>query len=120
MWLTIFVILVLATFVVRLFFFQVVNASDINKESESAMMVNHSIKAVRGEIEDSNGSILASTILSWDVNIDPVNVRPVVLKIDGQDVSFSKEQIAQKLSDLLNVSVEDIFERMSGSVSYTH
>ncbi|MFM8927413.1 MAG: peptidoglycan D,D-transpeptidase FtsI family protein, partial [Rhodoluna sp.] len=120
MWLTIFVILVLATFVVRLFFFQVVNASDINKESESAMMVNHSIKAVRGEIEDSNGSILASTILSWEVNIDPVNVGPVVLKIDGQDVSFSKEQIAQKLSDLLNVSVEDIFEKMSGSGRYAN
>lgn len=120
MWLTIIVIAVLAVFGVRLFFFQVVNAKDINKESESAMMVNRSIKAVRGEIEDSSGNILASTILSWDVNIDPVNVGPVVLEVDGQQVSFSKEQIAEKLAAILNLPVESILEKMSGTGRYAN
>jgi len=120
LFLTLLVIFTLAIFGVRLFFYQVVDAQSINKEAESAMVVNRTIKAVRGEIEDSAGNILASTILSWDVNIDPVNTGPVVLEIDGKRVPFTKEEIAQKLADILNVPVEPIIEKMAGDGRYAN
>ncbi|MEY3406009.1 MAG: hypothetical protein RLZZ556_81, partial [Actinomycetota bacterium] len=114
------VIFALLLFGVRLFFFQVVDAAEINKESESSMLVNRSVKAVRGEILDSAGNVLASTVITWDVNIDPVNVGPVVLDIDGQKISFTKEQAAEKLAGILRISTESILEKMTGEGRYAN
>lgn len=94
--LTIVVLLVLLSFVLRLFYFQVIAAPELNKESSAAMQINGTIPAIRGNIVDNAGNILAATEFSWDVNIDPVNVGPVVLDIDGNKVPFTKEAIAEK------------------------
>jgi cell division protein FtsI (penicillin-binding protein 3) len=113
-------ILVISAFVVRLVWVQVVDAERLNTLSTEARDTTRSIPAIRGNIIDSEGRILATTVVSWDVNIDPKNAGPVVLKIDDKKVAFSKEQIAQRLSDILKVPTEELLEKMSGTSRYAN
>jgi cell division protein FtsI (penicillin-binding protein 3) len=113
-------ILVISAFVVRLVWVQVVDAERLNTLSTEARDTTRSIPAIRGNIIDSEGRILATTVVSWDVNIDPKNAGPVVLKIDDKKVAFSKEQIAQRLSEILKVPTEELLEKMSGTSRYAN
>jgi cell division protein FtsI (penicillin-binding protein 3) len=113
-------IIVISAFVVRLVWVQVVDAERLNTLSTEARDTTRTIPAIRGNIIDSEGRILATTVVSWDVNIDPKNAGPVVLTIDDKKVAFSKEQIAQKLSEILKVPTEELLEKMSGTSRYAN
>ena len=114
------VLLILVLFFGRLAWFQVIAAPQINAESLKARLVERNIEAVRGNIVDSEGHILATTSFSWDVNIDPVNVGPVVLTINDQKVSFTKEQIAEKIAGILRIPTESILSKMTGLGRYAN
>ena len=114
------VLLVLVLFFGRLVWFQVIAAPEINAESLKARLVERNIEAVRGNIVDTEGHILATTSFSWDVNIDPVNVGPVVLTINEQKASFTKEQIAEKIAGILRIPTESILSKMTGLGRYAN
>ena len=114
------VLIVLVLFFGRLVWFQVIAAPEINAESLKARLVERNIEAVRGNIVDTEGHILATTSFSWDVNIDPVNVGPVVLTINEQKVSFTKEQIAEKIAGILRIPTESILSKMTGVGRYAN
>jgi len=66
------VLAMLGVFVVRLVDIQVVNANDHIEQSEDlATGAKQTLYGTRGEIVDTNGSVLASSTLLYDVNIDP-------------------------------------------------
>ena len=95
---TVFVVvllLVLSAFVGRLIYVQVVDADRLNAISTQAREASRTLPAIRGNIIDSDGRILATTVVSWDVNVDPKIVGPVVLTIDGKKVAFTKNQMAK-------------------------
>ena len=114
------ILLILATFIARLAWVQVVEAEAINKVSTEARETTRTIPAIRGNIVDSEGKILATTVISWDVNVDPKNVGPVILNINEQKVAFSKDQIAQKLSEILRVPTEELLVKMTGTSRYAN
>ena len=113
-------LLVIAAFVGRLVYVQVIDAERLNSISAQARETSRTIPAVRGNIVDSDGRILATTVVSWDVNVDPKIVGPVILTIDGKKVAFTKEQIAGKLSEILNVPTEVLIEKMTGTSRYAN
>ena len=113
-------LLVMAAYVGRLVYVQVIDAKRLNDISTQARETTRTIPAVRGNIVDSDGRILATTVVSWDVNVDPKIVGPVVLTIDGQKVAFTKEQIAEKLSGILKVPTEVLLEKMTGTSRYAN
>jgi len=113
-------LLVMAAFVGRLVYVQVIDAKRLNDISTQARETTRTIPAVRGNIVDSDGRILATTVVSWDVNVDPKIAGPVVLTIDGQKVAFTKEQIAEKLSGILKVPTEVLLEKMTGTSRYAN
>jgi cell division protein FtsI (penicillin-binding protein 3) len=113
-------LLVIAAFVGRLVYVQVIDAERLNSISTQARETTRTIPAVRGNIVDSDGRILATTVVSWDVNVDPKIVGPVVLTIDGKKTAFTKEQIAEKLSGILKVPTEDLIEKMTGTSRYAN
>ncbi len=66
------VLAVLAVFVVRLVDIQVVNANDHIAQSEKlATGAGQTLYGARGEIVDTDGSVLASSTVLYDVQIDP-------------------------------------------------
>ncbi len=113
-------VFVILAFGVRLFYVQVIDAPRLNALSTEARDTTRNIPAIRGNIIDSEGRILATTVVSWDVNIDPKNAGPVVLRVGENKVAFSKEQIAQKLSELLRVPTEELLEKMTGTSRYAN
>ncbi len=113
-------LLVIAAFVGRLVYVQVIDAERLNSISTQARETTRTIPAVRGNIVDSDGRILATTVVSWDVNVDPKIVGPVVLTIDGKKTAFTKEQIAEKLSGILKVPTEVLIEKMTGTSRYAN
>jgi cell division protein FtsI (penicillin-binding protein 3) len=114
------VLCVLGIFVLRLIWVQVIDAKSINDISNEARQTTRTIPAIRGNIIDSEGHILATTLISWDVNVDPKNVGPVVLTIGDQKVAFSKEEIAQKLSEILRVPADELLVKMTGTSRYAN
>lgn len=68
------VLAVLAVFVVRLVDIQVVNADQNVKDSMIAFGGGQTLYGVRGSIVDSDGQTLASSILLYDCQLDPLNI----------------------------------------------
>ena len=119
-WFNRIILLVICAFIFQLLNFQLVQAQHYKDEANNSLDKTVNVKAIRGDIVDSLGNVLASEVTSWDVNIDPVNVGPVVLKISGQQVAFTKEQIAQKLADMLHTPVDSILSKMTGVGRYAN
>lgn len=118
--LTIFIVLLALVFIARLSWFQIANAESYRNEAREAIEVTRSIEAVRGDIVDSEGNVLATTIFTWDVNIDPVNVGPVTLDIDGKQTAFTKKEIAAYLAGILKLSTKDVLAKMTGEGRYAN
>jgi cell division protein FtsI (penicillin-binding protein 3) len=110
----------ICAFIFQLLNFQIINGQKYRDEADSYLNKTVNVKAIRGNILDSQGHILASEVTSWDVNIDPVNVGPVVLTISGQQVAFTKEQIAQKLADMLKTPLDKVLGKMTGVGRYAN
>jgi cell division protein FtsI (penicillin-binding protein 3) len=113
-------VFVICAFIFQLLNFQIINGQKYRDEADSYLNKTVNVKAIRGNILDSQGHILASEVTSWDVNIDPVNVGPVVLTISGQQVAFTKEQIAQKLADMLKTPLDKVLGKMTGVGRYAN
>ena len=118
--LNIFVLVVLLGFVGRLLYFQVIAAPGFRDEAKASIEVTKSIEAVRGNIVDSEGNILATTIFTWDVNIDPLNAGEVSLEVNGKGKAFTKSEIADYLATILKVPAEEILAKMTGTGRYAN
>jgi cell division protein FtsI (penicillin-binding protein 3) len=116
---TLSVILVFV-FLIRLIDFQVVRAQAINEESYEKRAVARTVPAVRGDIIDANGNILATSVYRYDINAAPAIVRPVQRKIDGIDQVVSVESIASDLARILEVEVEELLPKLIGTSHYVN
>lgn len=116
---TISVILV-AVFAIRLVDFQIVRAASINEISLEKREVTRVIPAVRGDIVDANGKILATTVYRYDINAAPAIVRPVERIIDGVSQVESVESVALELARILEVDVSELLPKLIGTSHYVN
>lgn len=72
--LVILVLLVSFLFIFQLFNLQVINGKEYREKSEKRMLRSQSVVAARGEIYDRNGVVLATSKLSFDLEIYKVRV----------------------------------------------
>ena len=116
---TLSVILVFV-FLIRLIDFQVVRAESINQESYEKRAVARTVPAVRGDILDANGNILATSVYRYDINAAPAIVKPVQRKIDGIDQVVSVESIAAELARILEIEVAELLPKLIGTSHYVN
>ncbi|MBT1018243.1 penicillin-binding protein 2 [Canibacter sp. lx-72] len=69
------VVVVIAVFAGRLFSLQVVQAEQLTAEAQGQIGVESVLQAVRGDIVDRNGSVLATTRELYDAKLSPKNTR---------------------------------------------
>lgn len=106
---------------IRLVDFQVVQAAEIKEKSMERRSVTQTLTALRGEIQDSSGQILARTVFRYDVNVAPKNVAPVIrYSEDGTRTEIPVEQIAIELAKLLGLTVSEIAPRLVGDSQYAN
>lgn len=69
-------VLIAIIFIIRLFSLQIINGKEYREKSEKRMLRTEVITAPRGEIVDRNGVILATSKLSFNIELYKVNVTP--------------------------------------------
>jgi cell division protein FtsI (penicillin-binding protein 3) len=117
--LSISAILVLV-FSVRLIDFQIVRAEQISQLSYEKRAVARTIPAIRGDIVDANGTILATTVYRYDINAAPAMVGPVERVIDGATQVTSVEQVAAELARILQEDVATLLPKLTGTSNYVN
>jgi cell division protein FtsI (penicillin-binding protein 3) len=104
----------------RLVDFQVVRAEEIQQKSLDRREVTRTLTALRGNIVDSTGQVLAKTVFRYDINAAPKNVGPVRTNVDGVIVERSVMDIALELAPLLELDLDDLLQRLEGDSEYVN
>jgi len=107
-------------FGIRLVDFQIVRAEAINQISYEKRAVTRVIPALRGDILDANGTVLATTVYRYDINAAPAMVAPVERRVDGITQSLSVESIAIELGRLLDIDPAQLLPKLSGTSHYVN
>jgi cell division protein FtsI (penicillin-binding protein 3) len=113
-------VILVFVFLIRLIDFQVVRAEAINTESYEKRAVARTIPAVRGDILDANGNVLATTVYRYDINAAPAIVKPVERKIDGVDQVVSVESVAAELASILGLDASELLPKLIGTSHYVN
>ncbi|MEY3999817.1 MAG: hypothetical protein RLZZ626_172 [Actinomycetota bacterium] len=115
-----FILVVGIIFGWRLIDFQVVNAKAINDVSYANRSITRVLPAIRGEIVDNGGNVLAQTILRYDVNAAPNIVTDYTVKENGQDVTVTVDQAAGEIASLLKMSKAKVLAKLVGTSKYSN
>ena len=91
----------------RLFYLQIIKNDEYSKQATRQQLRETEISASRGVIYDRNGKVLAQSATAWTVVISPVNI--------AED---KREEISKKLSEILDVSEEFVFEATKRETAY--
>ena len=119
LFLTVATILALV-FAVRLVDFQIVRAEAISEYSYENRAVTRTIPAVRGDIVDANGNVLATTVYRYDINAAPSMVGPVERVTDGVSQVISVEEVAADLARILQEDISILLPKLSGTSNYVN
>lgn len=113
------VLIVLIAFVARLIDIQVVNASQHVEDAYSkGMQVTSTLEGTRGSIVDANGTPLATSMLRYDVVVDPMlaeegmslrDENGAVVKDDaGETVRVTWPEIAAEIAEITGQEAADV------------
>ena len=90
--------------IARVFYIQVIDYKKLNNYASNLWSRNLPIKADRGLIYDRNGIILADNITTTSLVLIPNQIK-------------DKKEVAQKLSEILGVSYEDMYKHVNKKTS---
>ncbi|WP_166983493.1 peptidoglycan D,D-transpeptidase FtsI family protein [Paramicrobacterium fandaimingii] len=108
---------VFAAFVIRLIDIQVVNASSLQADAADKTSGELTVYGERGDIVDSDGDVLAGSVMRYDLSIAPANVNQFTRTgDDGEKTKVSVEQATSELGDIIGVSGKDILDIVSGAL----
>lgn len=115
------VIVVIALFFVgRLFQVQVLLADEINKESLASRSVSQVLPALRGQILDSAGKVLAKSVFKYDINVAPIHVGPIKKTVDGVTVEIPVSQLVAQIAGILAMTPEEVSAKIAGTSNYAN
>lgn len=104
----VFAIVCFCALVVRLIYWQIIRGEELSKIAENQQQMTASITTTRGKIYDRNGKVLAESASAYNLVCNPQDI-----KRNG-DVDF----IADKLSEILGISRENIYKQLTANSSY--
>lgn len=99
-----FISILLITIISKVFYIQVFQYQKLNKLASSLWSRNLPITADRGLILDRNGKVLASNITTTSLYLVPNQIK-------------NKEEVAQSLAQILDVSYEEMYKHVSKKTS---
>ncbi len=98
------VVVFLLVVIVRVFYIQVFQYDRLSSLAQSLWSRELPITADRGEIRDRNGKVLATNITTTSLVLIPNQIK-------------NKEEVAQKLAEILNVDYEEMYKHVSKKTS---
>lgn len=121
---TVLLVLALALSVVfagRLVQVQVLDGPGLAAAAQEGRQRSYTVHAARGEIVDSSGAVLATSVVRYDVVIDQRQVGAYkVYDADGKTiVGRGQAAAAERLAPLLGVSAHELGAQLTGTSGYT-
>ena len=112
---------ILIAFVLRLGWFQIVDAPRLNTLAKDKLGVNAVIPALRGDIVDDKGNVLATSVMSYDVNVDPTMVSPFE-RVDANQVTtqVSVAQATHEIAFITKADEAELAKKMVGTSHYAN
>lgn len=106
---------------IKLVDYQVVNADTLREVSYERRAVTRTIPALRGDILDVNGDVLARTVDRYDVNVAPARVGDIYRRDSaGNRILVSREQLFEEIAQILEMDVTQIVEKSAGDSQYAN
>jgi cell division protein FtsI (penicillin-binding protein 3) len=101
---------IVAVFVVRLVSIQIVQADTLNAESFDKLSNRVAIDGLRGDIVDNDGTVLASTVLRYDITASPKSVSDIERTgDDGKVTTVTPPQAAAEIAAILGKPADEIY-----------
>ncbi len=104
---------VISVFLVRLVDIQVVQAAALTADSVGNRSVGQVVYGSRGEIVDTNGVVLAGTVMRYNITMSPVNATPFKRTVDGKTVNVSVADAAAEIGAATGQSGDAILQTIS-------
>ena len=101
---TIIIIIMFILVIIKIFYIQVIDYKKLNDYANDLWSRNLPIEANRGIIYDRNGEIIANNITTTSLVLIPSQIK-------------DKEETTKKLSEILNVSYEEMYKHVSKKTS---
>ena len=99
-----FVLLIFAAIIIRIFYLQVFKTNDLNKLANSLWSRNLPLLADRGKITDRNGVVLADNITTTSLVVVPVQIK-------------NKEEVASSIAEILETDYLNIYKHLTKHTS---
>lgn len=113
-----FILIAAVIFTIRLVDLQVIQANAINEKSYEKRAVTRVIPALRGQIIDSQGKVLAKTVFRYDINAAPSKVAPITRTVNGVPVLVTVEQLVSEIGEILEMSPAEVSAKIAGTGEY--
>ncbi|WP_443094929.1 peptidoglycan D,D-transpeptidase FtsI family protein [Rothia koreensis] len=109
----------LALLVGRLFYVQAIDPTGRAKKALDDRRRTQKIPALRGEIHDTEGNVLARSIQRYKITADQTAVAPVKrFTKDKKQEELSVQDVVYKLADILKKSDNEVKESLDGDSKY--
>jgi cell division protein FtsI (penicillin-binding protein 3) len=113
-----FILIAAVVFTIRLVDLQIIQANAINEKSYEKRAVTRVIPALRGQIIDANGKVLAKTVIRYDINAAPSKVAPITRTVNGVPVAVTVEQLVSEIAAILEMSPAEVSAKIAGTGEY--
>ena len=110
----------LALLGVRLAYLQGLDPNGLADEAREKRMRELTVPALRGEILDINGHVMARSVQRYNVTVDQSAVGPFRRYQEGSDeaVEVSPTELVYELADILQMSDTDVKNALDGDLKY--
>lgn len=100
---------ILAAFSIRLIDIQVVKADEYVEDFRNRSLAQGAtLYGTRGEIVDSEGTVLASTSIEYETMLDPSIIKTYEINYGDGKVDVTWEQVRAKISAIIDMSEDDL------------
>ena len=115
------VLAVVAVFVVRLVSIQIVQADTLNAQAFDKLSAESSSYGLRGDIVDDDGTVLATTVLRYDVTASPKSVTDFErTKDDGTTEEVTANQAAGEIAAIIGQTADQVYGTLTADPSSNH
>ncbi|AGA69344.1 cell division protein FtsI/penicillin-binding protein 2 [Desulfitobacterium dichloroeliminans LMG P-21439] len=101
----------------RLFMLQVIDASELKAKGIEMRTNSASLLPERGKILDAQGSVLAQSIPVKEIYADPRAINELITK---NQTPWTKETMADKISELLDLDRDKLLEKLNKDLSWVN
>lgn len=109
---------VLSIFAAQLVRIQGFDADKVAATALAQRLYDKPIPALRGQITDASGTVLAQSVERYTIVADQLSVQKYTKKANGKNTQVGARGAADDLAPLLGLNADDLFLKLNGSKRY--